>query len=362
MKTPTWTSDAVRCPLERLPVEIQTRILVESSLDSLPAIIRSSPRFLHVYSQNRLSVLRNILSSSLEGFFPDAYVACTSDPYFRVADTNWWHLRHEYLENPDIVPPSLDIAGISLETIQQMAYFHLRVVEPLTERYCRWALGALSSSPLAAPLTKTEKSRIQRAMYRLQVVCNLRVREPQEMLSVLDSFGPWATEQILCVHEFAKERFSSAFIECAWVLDPMYNNLGISDDWKDRLRLYKNEGESITRYPCSCVVLFTDLCSPDLNVKILCDVLSSGLSVLQETFQAEDFEDLCDVIRNNVEYYGELYLGCIFEGIDEAGKYKRIPCTVLTVTVRVFMSPLKQFSLCVTKSNILLREREETTH
>ena len=96
-----------------------------------------------------------------------------------------------------------------------MVYFYLRVVEPLTERYARWALGALSSSPQAAPLTKTEKSRIQRAMYQFQVICNLGILEPQAILEVLDSFGPWEAEQIIRVHEFAKERRTSASMECA---------------------------------------------------------------------------------------------------------------------------------------------------
>ncbi|KAI3394003.1 hypothetical protein diail_3319 [Diaporthe ilicicola] len=169
-----------------------------------------------------------------------------------------------------------------------MAHVHLRVVEPLTGRYCRWALGALSSSPHAAPLTKTEKSRIQRAMYRLQVICNLGISDPQTILQILDSFGPWAAEQIICVHEFAKERFTSAFIECAWELNeeenPRYSHVALLDV-KEALLLYQNGY---------------------LNVGTLCDVLSLGLSILQDTFQAEDLEALCGVIRENVESHSGL--------------------------------------------------------
>jgi hypothetical protein len=127
-----------------------------------------------------------------------------------------------------------------------MVYFHLRVVEPLTERYARWALGALSSSLQAAPLTKTEKSRIQRAMYRLQVICNLGILEPQAMLEVLDSFGPWAAEQIICVHEFAKERCTSAAMVCAWELKRREPILSTIED----LLPYSSECESISRSPC----------------------------------------------------------------------------------------------------------------
>lgn len=130
-----------------------------------------------------------------------------------------------------------------------MASFHLRVVEPLTERYARWALGALSSSAQDAPLTKTEKSRIQRAMYRLQVICNSGTGNEQQILQVIDSFGPWAAEQIICVHEFAKERWSSVFIE--WELNqeeiPRYNYAPILDFEYEPLVLYSKKCESITR-------------------------------------------------------------------------------------------------------------------
>ena len=346
-KSPKRTTDTVLCSLERLPVEIQTRILVESSLDSLRALLRSSPRFYYVYSQNRLPIIRKVLNCALDGIFPDAYAACMSDRYFAAAAATWGHLRYEYLESPDEVPSALAIGGLSLEITQKMAHFHLRVVEPLTERYCRWALGALSSSLHAAPLTKTEKSRIQRAMYRLQVICNLGISDPQTMLQILDSFGPWAAEQIICVHEFAKERFTSAFIECAWELNeeenPRYSHVALLDV-KEALLLYQNECESITRCPCPYVILFTEMCSADLNVGTLCDVLSLGLSILQETFQAEDHEELCGVIRENVESYSGLAHD--YEWIDGAGKYNRVASAVLPITVRLFSSPLKRFPLC----------------
>ncbi|POS70690.1 hypothetical protein DHEL01_v210913 [Diaporthe helianthi] len=225
----------------------------------------------------------------LDGILPDACAACLSDPYFPSGAGTWEHLR-KYKESPDTVPSALATDIISLAVAQKMAEFHLRVVEPLTERYCRWVLSALSSSPEPAPLTKTEKSRIQRAIYRLQVICNSGISGPQEILAVLDSFGPWAAEQIICVYEFAKERFTSAFIECAREfikqdLDPpIYHYVPqMMLDFNERLLLYQEDEEYI-------------------DGETLCEILSLGLSVLQESFRAKDVEDLCDVIRSNLPY------------------------------------------------------------
>lgn len=285
------------CSLERLPVEIQTRILVESCLGSLRTLIRSSPRFYYVYSQDRLLILNKVLNFVLDGIFLDAYAACQYESYWTAVTTTPWLPLDDYLENPDTAPSAPVIDGLCLEAAQKMAYFHLRVVEPLTERYARWALGVLSSSPQAALLTKTEKSRIQRAMYRLQVICTLGISEPQARLEVLDSFGPWAAEQIICVHEFAKERCTSVSMECAWELSKWEPILSPIED----LPPYTNECEFITRSSCPRIRASTEICSGDINVRSLGTILSQGLSVLQETFQAEDLEELCCVIKKNLE-------------------------------------------------------------
>ncbi|KAG8157135.1 hypothetical protein KVR01_013125 [Diaporthe batatas] len=292
---PDGTAEVVPCALESLPVEIQTRILAGSSLDSLHAIIRSSPRFYYVYSENRLPILRKVLNRAVDDFFPEARAACALGGFFEATDNMaadaaeaWKHFSRGCLGNP--IPPPPPIDDLSLEIIQQMARFHLRVVEPLTEHYSRWALGALSSSPQAAPLTRTEKSRIQRALYRLQVLSkqNLEAWDPPDVLDYLDSFGPWATEQIICVHEFAKERLSSAFIECAWELNGDENpnsryRHAMLDIKQGCLPLYRNER---------------------LNVCTLLDLLTAGLSVLQKIFQAQGFNKLCDVLIQNVRRHG----------------------------------------------------------
>lgn len=67
-------------------------------------------------------------------------------------------------------------------------------------------------------------------------------------------------------------------------------------------------------------------------------MLSLGLSVLQETFQAGNLEERCYIIRDNIEYYGTLR-GQDYEWIDGAGKHERIPFAVLPITVQLLPSP-----------------------
>ena len=102
------------CSLERLPVETQTRILGESSLDSLRVLIRSSPHFLYVYSQDRLPILKKVLNFVLDGIFLDAYAACQNESYWAAVTATPWLPLDGYLKNPDTAPSASVIDGLSL--------------------------------------------------------------------------------------------------------------------------------------------------------------------------------------------------------------------------------------------------------
>ncbi|KAG6362739.1 hypothetical protein INS49_007832 [Diaporthe citri] len=275
-------TEVILSSLESLPVEIQIAILAESSLSSLRALIRSSPRFYHVYFRHRLLILNKSLNNSLGGILQDAYAACWSDLWFGGYDAAAGvgpFSFEDYLESLLIDPTGSTIDDLSLTVARKMSYFHIRVVEPLTERYARWALGALSSSPEAAPLTGTEKAHIQRAMYRLQIICNIPIRDDQAIFEAMDAFGPWQAEEILCVHEFAKDRYKSVFVECVWHLDqPKYISMHL---WEveERPILYDY-----------------DL----INDDALTTMLSLGLPVLQDSFEARNSGELVDDVRYSI--------------------------------------------------------------
>lgn len=241
---------AVLSLVESLPFEIQIAILSKLSIESLRALIKSSPRFYQVYFRHRLSVLNNSLKLTLGGIFQDAYAACWSDLWSAGDDAAVVQFSFRDYHNSLPTDPMSSAAGtLPLEIAHKMADFHLRVVEPLTNRYVYWALGALSSSsPQLASVSRTEKARVQRAMYRLQIICNMSIRNNRVMAGILDDFGPWQAEQILCVHEFAKERYESVFVECAWHLDqernPKYRRIPL---WEvdERLLLCKYDREPV---------------------------------------------------------------------------------------------------------------------
>lgn len=314
---PAVTTEVVLSSLESLPIEIQIAILAESSLDSLRALINSSPRFYHVYFRHRLPILNKSLRSSLGGTFQDAYAACWSDLWFGGYGAEAAIVRfsfEDYHESLLIDPSGSTTDNLSLTIARKMVYFHLRVVEPLTERYARWALGALSSSPEAAPLTGTEKARIQQAMYRLQIICNNSIRDEQMMFQTLDAFGPWQAEQILCVHEFAKERYESVFVECT--MDrPKYINMHL---WEidDRTLVYNGDRELVTHlwHPVQDSNLN---CLADINDDAITTMLSLGLPELQESFEARNSGELVDEVIYRIASEDWAYR---HEWIDSAGK------------------------------------------
>lgn len=310
--SPAGATEIALSSLESLPVEIQIAILAESSLDSLRALINSSPRFYHVYFRHRLPILNKSLKHSLDGIFQDAYAAYWSDLWFGVVPFSF----EDYQESLLIDPTGSTIDELSLTAAHKMAHFHLRVVEPLTERYARWALGALSSSPEAAPLTGTERARIQRAMYRLQIICNMSIRDHQAMFEALDAFGPWQAEEILCVHAFAKERYESVFVECVWHRDqPKYISMHL---WEveERTIVYDYDRKP-TPHPSPPVQKSKSNCPTVINEDALATMLSLGLPVLQESFEARNSGELVDLVEYSIKSGNWIYGR---EWVDSAGK------------------------------------------
>jgi hypothetical protein len=138
-----------------------------------------------------------------------------------------------------------------LEEIIEMIHFHQSVIEPLTDRYATWALAALSSSPTSYPLSGTERRRIQRALYNLQVFCNLCgsrgegrsapvfIGDPVDRLCVLCLLPAWQIEEILCIDSFARDVYGAAFYQVAWDLNekrnPKYRHIDMTSVQEDLL-------------------------------------------------------------------------------------------------------------------------------
>lgn len=199
-------------------------------MEELPSEVQRS------IAQNRLHILGDYVTRSTGS---DAHAAfLTSTESFRRSDVSKPVVQSfldSYKESlaPGSPLPAIANASVTPRDYVYLARFHLSTVEPLTQRYAEWALAALGSSPTKPPLSETERRRIQRAMYRLETFCNLcSERSPCQMsgaldrLSILSIFHAWEVEEILCFHEFAKERVSSVFHQVASELRDMLEPYG----------------------------------------------------------------------------------------------------------------------------------------
>lgn len=242
--------------LETLPVEIQEFILAAlPTVQALGCLVQASPRFHALYARNREAILRACLSRILGPVLVDA-IHCQLSRTDRFQQTRTLPIIQDFLNLYDErrrTPQDSRFQEVSLKDVVDIARFQASVVGPLAEQYGVWALAFLGSrvdSPQASALSITEMGRVQRALYRLQIFCNvcghrttsgdsdIRIKAsfsseiPQdtnvgflksvEVLGrtrMLSQFCPWEVEEILCIDEFAQDQYIRVFHDVAWDLD-----------------------------------------------------------------------------------------------------------------------------------------------
>ncbi|KAH6838679.1 hypothetical protein B0I37DRAFT_242733 [Chaetomium sp. MPI-CAGE-AT-0009] len=301
--------------LEDLPFEIQRLALSQApTLDTLSALVHASPQFYRVYVRDRRWILRHFVEQSLGCVLVDAHAAyCSGGDEFQQTRTEplLWKFLHSYQHRRATITASDLAAQLPLEDVIQLARFHHSVIEPLTERYSIWALAALSSSP-EDPLSGIEIRRIQRALYRYEIFCNVcrsrgegrsaprYIRDETQRTRVLALFPAWQIEEILCIHEFAKDTYGGVFDRVAWDLDeernPRYRHIDITSVSEDLL---------LFSYP-ECYI----------NEVPLGSMLRQGLSVLSAVFNIANHDELVEMVRQSItivrgNYRGGLYSGWI---------------------------------------------------
>ncbi|KAH6847594.1 hypothetical protein B0I37DRAFT_375424 [Chaetomium sp. MPI-CAGE-AT-0009] len=244
------TSSSTHAPLESLPFEIHRLILSQSpTFTTLRALVHASPQLHSVYVQDQQPILRDFVAQSFDGFLVDAHAAYLSgrdDFQQSRSHATLWEFIDAYRHRlTTAVATASDLAAqLPWEQVIQLIRFHHSVIEPLTERYATWALAALSSSPENRyPLSGTERRRVQRALYRLQIYCNVcgsrgeggsappHIGDCIDRLRILGLFPAWQIEEVLCIHEFAKDIYGGVFYQVAWDLDearnPKYSHVAL---------------------------------------------------------------------------------------------------------------------------------------
>lgn len=241
-------ASTVKC-IESLPVEIQRQIIFcIPSLTSLGAIIRASPVFHSLFQSEPRNFIANCLILGLGDAFLDASTAqaAMQDDFqrqrrdamkMRREPSVIWPFLESYRKKVAELPCNAWIHSISLPEAVQMATFHASTVEPLVERYASWALANIGTAVGPTALSSTERMRIQRAMYRFQIVCdvfgnrlkddNLSTNRPRHLgcLRFLAGYEAWEIEEILCINAFVQEQYEQRLSEVSGDLNPNNDRL-----------------------------------------------------------------------------------------------------------------------------------------
>ena len=128
---------------------------------------------------------------------------------------------------------SLSIA-VSEESFLGSSYldggFDASIIKPLAQNYAGQMLESLAKHtkkpPSHGPVSKTEEPRIVRGLYRFQLYCcvfgvgnmpdhrclsDLRKGSGDEIFKIVTAYEPWEAEEIFCVHNFSRKKFSKVF-------------------------------------------------------------------------------------------------------------------------------------------------------
>lgn len=258
--------------LEGLPVEIHEFILLElPTLRSLDALVHASPHLHASYAQNRQAILRTCLLRTLEDIAVDAHYCHVSgtDTFQRNRDMDLiWDSFATYQEARASASTLTLIQQLPLEDLIVMARFHTGIIESLAERYAEWALAALSPLSDAAPPSKVETLRIYRALYHLQIFCNLcghrtdsehsmiRITDSLDRTQLLSHFPAWRVEEMLCIHKFAMDIYDQIFHQVSCDVNkgchPGHDNSSVGG--KEALELdpeYARKSQHMISYICT---------------------------------------------------------------------------------------------------------------
>ncbi|KAI9778197.1 MAG: hypothetical protein M1839_008314 [Geoglossum umbratile] len=225
-----------------LPAELRLQILAGLDLDQLSALVRASSVFYRDYRRSRRSTLTKCLQLTLRDVTIDACAVLRSS--LHEGPEGWipedvTQFLHSYQDQRASAHNLHFTKHLTEDRAIRMAAFHSSIVKPLACRYVHWALTNLSKETKSSLdnglLSKTEETRVLRALYRFQLCCNLfgegpfkfargpfRIRYPFPVLDILKLFlclfEPWEVEEMVCIHAFAKEKVDQTFKDIRWDL------------------------------------------------------------------------------------------------------------------------------------------------
>lgn len=251
-------------PLEALPPEVRRHLLTMMEFNGLRALVHASPLYHEQYLLDRQWLLVQCVDKLLGSVNIEASLVCQSSTagfaQTRTRETIT-PLLETYRHRQDLPSFSFIEESLPLDDIIWILLFHKSIVVPLANRYSAWALKNLAkktminetnSSRLCASgfLSQSEETRIIRALYRLQLWCNLfgigpheEINEPFYFYSEYSSidlltihashFEPWEIEEMHCVYLFSETIYRQIFDQIRWDVDernPKFDTIRKDDD------------------------------------------------------------------------------------------------------------------------------------
>lgn len=224
--------------LESLPAELRHNIIsLVLDIEDLKALVLASPVFHKQYLLDRKAFLRRALKAALGNVLVDAYAVHTST-LLRKQQQQPGHSLHQleestvrlcmdnYVALRSVSPDQLFAAEVAIteDDLATMASFYCSLARPLVEQCAALFLRHLDASPLrVGRLSRTERTRLLRALYRFQLYCNLfgvgprgyTERPPLPMTEILPFFfcvfRPWEIEEIHCIYVIIREKYEAVF-------------------------------------------------------------------------------------------------------------------------------------------------------
>ncbi|RDL30361.1 uncharacterized protein BP5553_10239 [Venustampulla echinocandica] len=166
--------------LENLPPEIRRQLLSVLGLEELSALVHASSTFHQQYLLDRKSLLCKCLATTLRSATVDACAVYRSSLASfldaRTGETVTQFLK-SYQNRRSSTQYSILNEGLTEDEVVGMIAFHSSIIKALARHYTDWALINLATetkdSQSHGLLSRTEETRLLRALYRFQLCCNL---------------------------------------------------------------------------------------------------------------------------------------------------------------------------------------------
>jgi hypothetical protein len=230
-------SPGINAPLESLPPEVRRQLLSILELEELNALVHASAVFHQQYLLDRRFLLCKCLETTLRSVTVDACAVyrCGSPDFSDTRTSeNVIQFLKSYEDRRSSTQYSILTERLTEDEALGIVTFHSSIIKPLAQCYTRWAMANLADETKDPPsrerLSRTEETRLLRALYRFQLCCNLfgrgrhgTFRQPKlgfhsvDILKILNCiFEPWEVEEIACIYTFAKEKYDQTFRDIRW--------------------------------------------------------------------------------------------------------------------------------------------------